>query len=256
ASSSLMASTPQTANYGAISATPVYVDDPQPAYSGSSVVAASPCSRCRRITSTGHSESTTSNFTRAEAELVPKFIAAQVSDEELRLISQKQGPGVAAYYEQQNELIAALLGVNQQHTDDVLEQQSEYRRLRQRQVDRAVRVSVAVNVLVVLAQLYAAVSSESLALFATMSEASMDLLSSIILLLASAAARRNDRFSLYPSGRYKLETIGVIVFAVLMGTFSVALLVESVIALVSADSMPNNLSLYDALCVIGALLAK
>ncbi|KAJ2119154.1 hypothetical protein IW147_006088 [Coemansia sp. RSA 720] len=256
ASSSLIASTPQTANYGAISATPVYVDEPQPTYSGSSVVAASPCSRCRRITSTGHSESTTSNFTRAEAELVPKFIAAQVSDAELRLISQKQGPGVAAYYEQQNGLIAALLGVNQQHTDDVLEQQSEFRRARQRQVDRAVRVSVAVNVLVVLAQLYAAVSSESLALFATMSEASMDLLSSIILLLASAAARRNDRFSLYPSGRYKLETIGVIVFAVLMGTFSVALLVESVFALVSADSMPNNLSLYDALCVIAALLAK
>ncbi|KAJ1839185.1 hypothetical protein LPJ70_005155, partial [Coemansia sp. RSA 2708] len=184
------------------------------------------------------------------------FIAAQVSDSELRLISQQQGPQVAAYYEQQNELISELLGVNRQHTDDVLETESAYRRQRQLQVDRAVRVSVAVNVLVVIAQLYAAVSSESLALFATMSEASMDLLSSIILLLASVAARRNDRFSLYPSGRFKLETIGVIVFAVLMGTFSVALLVESVAALVSAGGAPNKLSLYDAACVVAALLAK
>ncbi|KAJ2302756.1 hypothetical protein IWW54_005938 [Coemansia sp. RSA 2705] len=217
---------------------------------------ASSCSRCRRITSTGHSGSTSSSVTRAEAALVPKFIAAQVSDSELRLISQQQGPQVAAYYEQQNELIAELLGVNRQHTDDVLETESAYRRQRQLQVDRAVRVSVAVNVLVVIAQLYAAVSSESLALFATMSEASMDLLSSIILLLASVAARRNDRFSLYPSGRFKLETIGVIVFAVLMGTFSVALLVESVAALVSAGGAPNKLSLYDAACVVAALLAK
>ncbi|KAJ2825962.1 hypothetical protein IWW50_002601 [Coemansia erecta] len=264
--SSLM--TTQTANYGAIPAAPVLVDEPAAlspgspgslgasASLGASGAPTSPCSRCRRITSSGHSESAASSITRAEAVLVPKFIAAQVSDAELQLVSQQQGPAVAAYYEQQNALIAELLGVNQQHTDDVLELQSEYRRTRQRQVDRAVQVSVAANVLVVLAQLYAAVSSESLALFATMSEASMDLLSSIILLLASAAARRNDRFSLYPSGRYKLETIGVIVFAVLMGTFSVALLVESAVALVAADSTPNNLSLYDALCVLAALVAK
>ncbi|KAI8319148.1 cation efflux protein, partial [Martensiomyces pterosporus] len=163
---------------------------------------------------------------------------------------------VASFYESQNELIAELLGVNQQHTDDVLELQSEQRKRKQRQVDMAVRVSVFVNVLVVLAQLYAAISSKSLSLFATMSEAMMDLLSSIILLLASMAARRRDRFSLYPSGRYKLETIGVIVFAVLMGTFSVALLAESISALLSADHAPNNLSLYDAACVIMALLAK
>ncbi|ORX69425.1 cation efflux protein [Linderina pennispora] len=167
-----------------------------------------------------------------------------------------QGRQVAAYYESQNELIAELLGVNKQHTDDVIELQSEQRRRKQRQVDMAVRVSVFVNVLVVLAQLYAAISSKSLSLFAAMSEAMMDLLSSIILLLASIAARRRDRFSLYPSGRYKLETIGVIVFAVLMGTFSVALLAESIQALLSSRNEPNQLSLYDGICVLAALVAK
>ncbi|KAJ2155978.1 hypothetical protein GGF46_005491, partial [Coemansia sp. RSA 552] len=194
--------------------------------------------------------------TRAEADLVPKFVAAQTSDAELRAVSRDQGPAVAAFYEAQNGLISELLGVNAQHTDDAVAAQSERRKVRQRQVDRAVRVSVAANVLVVVAQLYAAVSSESLALFATMSEASMDLLSSIILLLASVAARRHDRFSLYPSGRFKLETIGVIVFAVLMGTFSVALLVESLAALLAADHVPNNLSSYDAACVVAAIVAK
>ncbi|KAJ2596248.1 hypothetical protein GGF39_003520 [Coemansia sp. RSA 1721] len=218
------------------------------------------CSRCERLGSYTYSDSTTpslsSSITRAEAVLVPKFIAAQVDESNLRSISQEQGPKVAAFYEAQNELIADLLGVNQQHTDDVLEMQSEHLRFKQRQVDFAVRVSVVVNVFVVLAQLYAAVSSKSLALFATMSEAMMDLLSSIILLLASMAARRRDRFSLYPTGRFKLETIGVIVFSVLMGTFSVALLFESIAALMSKEHAPNQLSIYDAICVMLALVAK
>ncbi|KAJ2807963.1 hypothetical protein H4R20_001064 [Coemansia guatemalensis] len=244
-------------SYGAISTTAEHADqattEADEVRSGSTGKV--PCSRCRRISS-GMYGSSASSITRAEAELVPKFIAAQVSDAELRQISQQQGPNVAAYYEAQNGLISEMLEVNQQHTDDTLETQSEQRRQRQHQVDRAVRVSVVVNVLVVIAQLYAAVSSESLALFATMSEASMDLLSSIILLLASMAARGSDRFSLYPTGRFKLETIGVIVFAVLMGTFSVALLVESVAALLSTAGSPNKLSLYDSACVVAALVAK
>ncbi|KAJ2720329.1 hypothetical protein GGI07_004668 [Coemansia sp. Benny D115] len=234
------------ANYGTIQPLPV---------------ASSPsCQRCERITSTHSPNSSTpslsSSITQTEAVLVPKFIAAQVDDGELREISQTLGPKVAAFYEAQNELIANLLNVNQQHTDDVMELQSEQLRYKQSQVDYAVRVSVVVNVLVVFAQLYAAVSSKSLALFATMSEAMMDLLSSVILLLASMAARRSDRLSLYPTGRFKLETIGVIVFAVLMGTFSVALLVESISALIAARSVPNQLSVYDAICVILALIAK
>ncbi|KAJ2862180.1 hypothetical protein GGH94_004437 [Coemansia aciculifera] len=219
----------------------------------------SPCRRCQRIGSSSHTfdgGSMSSSITRAETVLVPQFIAAQVDDEALRQIAQNSGPKVAAFYETQNELIAELLSVNQQHTDDALELQMRERCTKQRQVDMAVRVSVVVNVLVVLAQLYAAISSKSLALFATMSEAMMDLLSSIILLLASMAARRRDRFSLYPSGRFKLETIGVIVFAVLMGTFSVALFVESVSALWMRSATPNFLSVYDAVCVVAALVAK
>ncbi|KAJ1662302.1 hypothetical protein IW140_005992 [Coemansia sp. RSA 1813] len=213
----------------------------------------------QRAGSCGRSESANSSATTntaTEAMLVPKFIKAQISDDELKEISRSKGGPVASFYEAQNDLISRFLGVNQNHTDMAFELQNEQRRVKQRQVDRAVYISVIVNVFVVIAQLYAAVSSRSLALFATMSEASMDLLSSVILLLASMAARRHDRFSLYPSGRFKLETIGVIIFAVLMGTFSVALLVESISALVVAENTPNRLSAYDIICVVAALLAK
>ncbi|KAJ1987372.1 hypothetical protein GGI25_005787 [Coemansia spiralis] len=210
----------------------------------------------QRINSYGGSDSASSSITAAEAMLVPKFIQAQVSDDELRGILRCKGESVAAFYEAQNDLISRFLDVNQNNTDSAIELQNEQRRQKQRQVDRAVYISVVVNVFVVLAQLYAAISSRSLALFATMSEASMDLLSSVILLLASMAARRHDRFSLYPTGRFKLETIGVIIFAVLMGTFSVALLIESVSALLNTEHTANRLSIYDAVCVIAALLAK
>ncbi|KAJ2793136.1 hypothetical protein H4R21_006012, partial [Coemansia helicoidea] len=247
------------ASYGAITTAAAARAAKEPGVEVSTLcvdIAASPCSRCRRIVSGGVGGSSASSITRAEAVLVPQLVAAQVSDAELREVSRRQGPAVAAFYEAQNGLIADMLGVNMQHTDDVLEVQSEERRRRQRQVDRAVRVSVAANVAVVMAQLYAAVSSGSLALFATMSEALMDLLSSVILLLASVAARRSDRFSLYPTGRFKLETIGVIVFAVLMGAFSVVLLGESVLALLANHGTPSNLSAYDAACVVAAVAVK
>ncbi|KAJ1831937.1 hypothetical protein LPJ73_008048, partial [Coemansia sp. RSA 2703] len=119
-------------NYGAIATTSSRVAEmsaagssSNPSMSPQQIQRESSCTRCERINSCAYTDSSThslsSSITKAEAILVPKFIAAQIDDGELRSISQLQGPKVAAFYEAQNELIADLLGVNQQHTEDVLE---------------------------------------------------------------------------------------------------------------------------------------
>ncbi|KAJ2495092.1 hypothetical protein GGI11_008556, partial [Coemansia sp. RSA 2049] len=88
----------------------------------------------RAVSSCGGSESASSTATTAtEAMLVPKFIKAQINDDELKEISQTKGRHVASFYEAQNDLISRFLGVNQNHTDVAFELQNEHRRLKQRQ---------------------------------------------------------------------------------------------------------------------------
>lgn len=62
----------------------------------------------------------------------------------------------------------------------------------------AVEGSVAVNLALLVLQLYTAISSGSLSLFATMADSFMDLLSGIILSVANRAAQRNNFFN-YPT---------------------------------------------------------
>lgn len=57
-----------------------------------------------------------------------------------------------------------------------------------------------VNVLLFLLQLYAAISSKSLSLFATMADSFMDLLSGFILMYAARASTKSNWFK-YPSVR-------------------------------------------------------
>lgn len=66
------------------------------------------------------------------------------------------------------------------------------------QVKIAIYGSVGVNVLLFFLQLYAAISSKSLSLFATMADSFMDQLSGFILMWAARASAKSNWFK-YPS---------------------------------------------------------
>jgi hypothetical protein len=89
----------------------------------------------------------------------------------------------------------------------------------------AVNASFVVNFCLFIIQLYAAVSTGSLSLFATAADAFMDLISSVVMLVTSRMASRPSVYK-YPVGRTRIETIGIIMFCCLMTTVAIQLIVS------------------------------
>lgn len=82
------------------------------------------------------------------------------------------------------------------------------------------------NVLLSILQMYAAISSGSLSLFATMADAIFDPISNLLLILSHRAVNKVDA-DRFPSGKARLETAGNIGFAFLMISVSFILLALS-----------------------------
>jgi hypothetical protein len=89
----------------------------------------------------------------------------------------------------------------------------------------AVNSSFVVNFFLFIIQLYAAISTGSLSLFATAADAFMDLVSSVVMLVTSRMAARPSVYK-YPVGRTRTETIGIIMFCCLMTTVAIQLIVR------------------------------
>jgi hypothetical protein len=123
------------------------------------------------------------------------------------------------FYKEQNELIEELL-----RPVGLSEEERREAALDSRRVQIAVYGSVMANIILFLLQLFAAIDSGSLSLFATMADAFMDLLSSVVLMLAGHEASKENLHK-YPTGKSRMETIGIIVFSALMSTVSVQLMV-------------------------------
>ncbi|KAI9209100.1 uncharacterized protein BJ171DRAFT_557680 [Polychytrium aggregatum] len=165
---------------------------------------------------------------------------------EIKALRKSGKKKVAQFYEEQNELIEELL-----KPIDYKDEDEEARLLK---LKIAVYGSVGANVLLFFLQLYAALASKSLSLFATMADAFMDLASSLVLLLAAHAATKKDLHR-YPTGKTKLETAGIIVFSSLMATVSFQLIVESIRNL-SQQSTDVDVSPVGLTCVGVALATK
>jgi divalent metal cation (Fe/Co/Zn/Cd) transporter len=90
----------------------------------------------------------------------------------------------------------------------------------------AVNASFVVNFCLFIIQMYAAVSTGSLSLFATAADAFMDLVSSCVMLITSRMAARPSVYK-YPVGRTRIETIGIIMFCCLMTTVAIQLIVRT-----------------------------
>lgn len=90
----------------------------------------------------------------------------------------------------------------------------------------AVNGSFAANILLAILQLYGAIASGSLSLFATMADSVFDPLSNLLLIVSHRAVNKVDA-NRFPSGKARLETAGNIVFCFLMISVSLILIVMS-----------------------------
>jgi hypothetical protein len=92
----------------------------------------------------------------------------------------------------------------------------------------AVNASFLVNFFLFIIQMYAAISTGSLSLFATAADAFMDLVSSVVMLVTSRMAARPSVYK-YPVGRTRIETIGIIMFCCLMTTVAIQLIASTLL---------------------------
>ncbi|KAH8550140.1 cation efflux family-domain-containing protein [Umbelopsis sp. PMI_123] len=154
------------------------------------------------------------------------------NEEDIKLIRKNGGSRrVQKFYREQNSLIDEMLGpLNPESEED------EEKRMLKLKI--AVYGSVLANIALFALQLAAAILSGSLSIFATMADAFMDLLSSVILMWATRQAAKPNLMK-YPAGKARMETAGIIVFSCLMACVAIFLIIESAQKLVSGSQEPN-----------------
>ncbi|KAF1926730.1 cation diffusion facilitator 1 [Didymella exigua CBS 183.55] len=119
----------------------------------------------------------------------------------------------------------------------------------------AINASFVVNFCLFVIQMYAAISTGSLSLFATAADAFMDLVSSCVMLVTSRMAARPSIYK-YPVGRTRIETIGIIMFCCLMTTVAIQLIIESGRALGAGPRASEELHIIPIAFVATAIFAK
>ncbi|KAK6840769.1 hypothetical protein PG995_015979 [Apiospora arundinis] len=155
------------------------------------------------------------------------------------------------FYRNQNKLINHYLGVD----DEERLQVEEDARLGPK-IKFAINASFTVNFCLFVIQLYAAISTGSLSLFATAADAFMDLVSSCVMLITSRMAARASIYD-YPVGRTRIETMGIIIFCALMTCVAIELLIESGRTLGGGHTEASEqLHVVPMVCVCVAIFAK
>ncbi|XP_052312508.1 metal tolerance protein 9 isoform X5 [Populus trichocarpa] len=136
---------------------------------------------------------------------------------------------VSEYYKKQERL---LEGYNEMEamtesgsfpgnpTEDEMKQLAKSERL-------AVHISNLANLLLFAAKVYASMESKSLAVIASTLDSLLDLLSGFILWFTSYAMKKPNHYHHYPIGKKRMQPVGIIVFASVMATLGLQILLES-----------------------------
>ncbi|KAJ3290678.1 hypothetical protein HK104_006592 [Borealophlyctis nickersoniae] len=162
----------------------------------------------------------------------PLLLASRVTPSEHITDLRRRGKGrslkrVADFYEEQNDEIKRFLSDADRQSVEEQEEEAKLKLAQNLAYKIAIQGSFIANIFLSMLQLYAAISSGSMSLFATMADSLFDPLSNLILNLAHKTSVKWD-VDKYPSGKARMETIGNVVYAFLMGTVSVVLIVESI----------------------------
>ncbi|KAJ7292980.1 CDF-like metal transporter [Mycena rebaudengoi] len=162
----------------------------------------------------------------------------------------KRGKRAAKYHDKQNTLITSLLKPMEQHTQDAQVDEAAARL----PVQIAVWSSLIANFCLCVLQLYAAISSLSLALLSTGIDAGFDLGSNILLFWLHKKANKMD-VNAWPVGGARLETIGNMDCSLLMGSVNLVVIVESAQSLVTKKNSDLKAFHLPSIIAVAAALA-
>ncbi|XP_044509198.1 metal tolerance protein 11-like isoform X1 [Mangifera indica] len=161
---------------------------------------------------------------------------------------------VAEYYQQQVEM---LEGFNEM---DALAERGfvpgmsmEERETKARSETLAIRISNIANMFLFAAKVYASVRSGSLAIIASTLDSLLDLLSGFILWFTAFSMQTPNPYQ-YPIGKKRMQPLGILVFASVMATLGLQIILESVRTMVS-DEDDFDLSKEQERWVVGIMLS-
>lgn len=116
--------------------------------------------------------------------------------------------------------------------------------------------SLAANVALLVLKVLVAVLSGSMAVLASALDSFMDIFSGVILWWTSRAARRTNKY-VYPVGKTRMQPLGIVAFACVMGTMNFYVVLESCKALAAGarDGLSDSMLLV-GVSMGGVILAK
>ncbi|KAF5203265.1 Metal tolerance protein [Thalictrum thalictroides] len=161
---------------------------------------------------------------------------------------------IAVYYQQQEEM---LEGFNEM---DALAERGFFPGMSKEEREQlaksetlAIRISNIANMVLFIAKVYASVRSGSLAIIASTLDSLLDLLSGFILWFTAFSMQTPNPYQ-YPIGKKRMQPLGILVFASVMATLGLQIILESVRTLVS-DEDEFNLTKEQEAWVISIMLS-
>lgn len=167
-----------------------------------------------------------------------------------------EGPedNVAEYYQQQVEM---LEGFNEMDTlaerGFVPGMSKEEREKLANSETFAIRISNVANMFLFAAKVYASIQSGSLAIIASTLDSLLDLLSGFILWFTAFSMQTPNPYH-YPIGKRRMQPLGILVFASVMATLGLQIILESVRQLLS-DEAEFHLTKEQEKWVVGIMLS-
>lgn len=159
-----------------------------------------------------------------------------ISEEALEgLRKRRKGRRIATFYMAQNDHILDML----KPLSTLSAEGEQDARDNALKVKLAINISFGANIVLAVLQLYAAISSGSLALFATMIDSVFDPLANLILWLAHRASARAEEKK-WPSGGSRFESIGNIIYSFIMAAVNLILIVQSIQSFIQHDGREVN----------------
>ncbi|GAA94205.1 uncharacterized protein L969DRAFT_86324 [Mixia osmundae IAM 14324] len=214
-----------------------------------------------------------------------RFERYRMSDDELKTIKKKK---IREFYEKQNEILDYFAEVDEvldaTHASALAPQEpqaagspfsesspllpvarEDYRSSRAREGDKlqedvkwAIAVNLIINVILLLGKIVVALLSNSISLVASLVDSAMDLLSTVIIWVASRAMSQKDWKSQYqwPVGKRRMEPLGVVVFSVFMIASFAQVFIESLQRLANPGELAVNIP-FPGICVmVGTIVVK
>ncbi|KAJ0983958.1 hypothetical protein J5N97_002314 [Dioscorea zingiberensis] len=143
------------------------------------------------------------------------------------------GDDVAEYYQQQGEMLEGFNEMDTLTDRGFLPTLSkEERESIARSEKMAIRISNFANMILFAAKVYASVRSGSLAIIASTLDSLLDLLSGFILWFTAFSMQTPNPYQ-YPIGKRRMQPLGILVFASVMATLGLQIIIESTRSLIS-----------------------